>query len=79
MKKKAGRPKKGTEQRKTRYLQVRIDAQEKAAFDKAAETAGMDRSVWVRDRLRRVAKAELQKAGVEVPFIPTHGSVDSVK
>ncbi len=43
---------------------------EKAAIKAAAELAGMQVSVWVRDRLRGCARAELQKAGQPVPFLP---------
>jgi hypothetical protein len=72
MKKKAanrmGRPKKPVEKRKGRYLQVRVTDPEKAAFDRASDIAGMDLSVWVRDRLRIVARGEIEKTGEKPAF-----------
>jgi hypothetical protein len=50
-------------------LQVRLSGPERAAFEDAARTAGVSMSAWVRERLRRVAREELQSAGIKVPFI----------
>lgn len=50
-------------------LQVRLSKAERAAFDAAAQAAGISISAWVRDRLRRAARDELQSAGMRVPFI----------
>jgi len=69
METKKGRPPKKAADRKSRYLQVRIVDQEKAAFDSAAKLAGLDTSAWVRERLRMAARAELQAVGQKVPFI----------
>jgi hypothetical protein len=63
-----GRPKKPVEKRKGRYLQVRVTDPEKAAFDRASDIAGMDLSVWVRDRLRIVARGEIEKTGEKPAF-----------
>ena len=63
-KKRLGRPKKAVAERKSRYLQVRVDDAEKAAFDRAASTKGLDTSSWVRLRLREAAKKDLS----DVPF-----------
>lgn len=50
-------------------LQVRMTSAERLAFDEAARTSGVSLSAWVRDRLRRAAREELQEAGLRVPFI----------
>lgn len=68
-KKKTGRPKKAADERKGRYLQVRVDEAEKAAFDQAAALKGLDTSGWVRLRLREAAQKDLSTAGAEVPFM----------
>ena len=67
-KKRLGRPKKKPEEVRRRYLQVRIDDQEKEGFHEAAQLSGLPLSNWVRDRLRRVASQELKAAGHSVPF-----------
>jgi hypothetical protein len=50
-------------------LQVRLSGPERAAFEDAARVAGLSISAWVRERLRRTAREELQSAGIKVPFI----------
>jgi uncharacterized protein (DUF1778 family) len=50
-------------------LQIRLELEEKQAFEKAAELSGIALSAWVRERLRRAARAELVDAGKRVPFI----------
>ena len=54
---------------KDELLQVRVTPEEKQAFYRAAELAGASLSTWSRERLRRVARRELEDANVEVPFI----------
>ncbi len=54
---------------KTELMEVRLGVDEKATFRKAAELSGVALSAWVRDRLRRVARAELVDAGEQVPFL----------
>ena len=68
-KKKTGRPKIPAEQRKGRYLQVRVDDAEREAFAKAAAANGLDTSGWVRLRLREAARRDLKQAGEETPFM----------
>jgi uncharacterized protein (DUF1778 family) len=63
MKSRKGRPPKAAAKRKTRYLQVRVTDAEKGVFDRAAELAGIDTSAWVRERLRSIAREELEGAG----------------
>jgi uncharacterized protein (DUF1778 family) len=54
---------------KDEYLELRLDAAEKQAFKDAAALLGMSVSVWVRDRLRRVARKELEDAERPVAFL----------
>ena len=68
MEKKTGRPPKTVT--KAKHLQIRLDEAEKEAFAEAASLAGQSVSVWVRDRLRRIARQELEEAGQPVPFLP---------
>jgi hypothetical protein len=58
-----GSPKKGG------YLQLRLSDDEKEAFAYAADLAGLSLSAWVRERLRRVAKDELETFGKPVAFL----------
>lgn len=53
---------------KTEIMKVRVDPKEKEAFQEAAEQAGIPLSTWVRERLRRVARLELEEAGKQIPF-----------
>jgi uncharacterized protein (DUF1778 family) len=53
------------------WLQVRLAADEKAAFVSAAAIDGKGLSEWLRDRLRRDARQELEAHGQTVPFLPS--------
>jgi hypothetical protein len=46
-----------------------METREKRGFTEAAELAGIPLAVWMRERLRQVAKDELEKSGREVPFL----------
>lgn len=52
-------------------LNIRVAQAEKAAFDMAAEIAGIPLSAWMRERLRSACRKELIEAGLQVPFIQT--------
>jgi hypothetical protein len=67
---KRGRPKKGDDRVKADYLDIRLLATEKQAFRDAAELAGLDLSAWVRERLRTLARKELEAANRPVAFLP---------
>jgi uncharacterized protein (DUF1778 family) len=54
---------------RTERLEIRVDYDEKAAFKSAAELAGVPLSSWVRERLRRMARTELEDADLPVPFV----------
>jgi uncharacterized protein (DUF1778 family) len=57
---------------RTALVQVRLAADEKAAFNAAAALDGKGLSEWLRDRLRRNARQELEAHGQAVPFLPVH-------
>lgn len=67
MKKKAakpmGRPPKPVEDKRERYLQVRVSDDEKSTFDEAAKDSGLELSQWVRNRLLMAARAERSQYG----------------
>jgi uncharacterized protein (DUF1778 family) len=54
---------------KTELLKARATKIEKQAFQEAAELAGLPLSAWVRERLRRAARIELEDAGRRIPFV----------
>lgn len=64
-----GRPKKDEDKSRTGYLDVRLEPAEKQAFQAAAELAGLSMSSWVRERLRQMARKELEAAGLPVAFV----------
>jgi len=66
---KRGRPPKSTDRLKADYLDIRLLAVEKQAFRDAADLAGLDLSAWVRERLRTLARKELEAAGQPVAFL----------
>jgi hypothetical protein len=68
-KNKGGRPPKNPDELRNEDLLVKLQADEKEAFKDAAQLAGVPLSVWVRERLRRVAIRELQEAARPIPFI----------
>jgi uncharacterized protein (DUF1778 family) len=56
-------------------LQVRLTQAERDTLKVAASAAGLSVSAWLRDRLRRAARTELQSSGIKVPFleVEAHG------
>jgi uncharacterized protein (DUF1778 family) len=71
---KRGRPKKDPTRTKGEYLDIRLEAAEKQAFRDAADLAGLDLSAWVRERLRSIARKELEGAGLAVAFLNKDGT-----
>jgi len=67
--KRAGRPPKGSAETKSEAILLRLEPGEKEGFRAAAELAGIDLSAWIRERLRRVARQELEEARLPIPFI----------
>jgi hypothetical protein len=68
-KKRLGRPPKGSDKIRGVRLDMRLEPVEKEAFRSAAELAGLDLSGWIRERLRALARKELEGAGKQVPFL----------
>lgn len=58
-----------TRPERTERMEIRLEASEKEAFQRAADATGTTLSSWIRERLRRAAKADLQAAGEAVPFL----------
>jgi uncharacterized protein (DUF1778 family) len=54
---------------KTESIELRVQFDEKDAFKEAAQLAGIPLSAWIRERLRRAARIELEEAGLKVPFV----------
>jgi hypothetical protein len=59
----------GSANQKVDVLEVRLASGEKEAFKDAADLAGIPLSSWVRERLRRVARVELEEAGRKIAFL----------
>ena len=55
---------------KTTALQIRVNPEEKRAFDEAAALAGISFSAWARMNLRRAAVREFEDAGKRLSFTP---------
>lgn len=53
---------------KTETLKMRLSPEEKASFLAASELSGLSLSAWIRERLRRSSRIELEEAGEKVPF-----------
>lgn len=71
MAKSRGAPRKPAAKAKAELLQIRVNAAEKQAFTDAAELDGKKLSEWVRDRLRRLSREELEGHGRNVAFLPS--------
>ena len=69
MAKKRGAPSKGADKAKAELIQLRVNAAEKKAFVDAADLDGKKLSEWIRDRLRRLSRQELEESGRQVAFL----------
>jgi uncharacterized protein (DUF1778 family) len=58
---------------KSESLKIRLGPEEKQAFQDAADLAGVALSAWIRERLRKAARAELEEAGQHIAFLPPQG------
>jgi antitoxin component of RelBE/YafQ-DinJ toxin-antitoxin module len=54
---------------KNETIRIRVDDAEKETFEQAASLAGVSLSAWVRERLRKAARLELEEAGRQIPFL----------
>ena len=70
-KKRRGRPRKSSEEAKSKSVLLRLDSAEKQGFQDAADAAGIPLAVWMRERLRRVAIRELEEVGLPIIFLRT--------
>ena len=50
-------------------LEIRVEPDEKDGFQQAAKLAGIPLSAWIRERLRRIARRELEEANKSIPFL----------
>jgi hypothetical protein len=50
-------------------MELRVGPKEKEAFKQAADLAGIPLSAWIRERLRRAARKELEEADKPIPFL----------
>lgn len=64
-----GRPKKGSAERKSTSVLLRMEPREKEGFESAAGLAGVPLAIWMRERMRAAAVAEFRKAGKDNPFV----------
>ena len=67
-KERRGRPRKSSGETKSESLLLRLEPKEKHGFSEAAEVAGVPLAVWIRERLRRAARHELEEARRQAPF-----------
>jgi hypothetical protein len=66
---KRGRPKLPVGGKKGAYMEMWLHEAEKEAFVSAADASGMSLSAWVRDRLRKASRKELQDMELPVAFL----------
>ena len=59
---------------KTELTRFRLEPEEREAFEAAAALAGLPLSGWIRERLRRAARIELEDAGMQIPFVKVQRS-----
>jgi uncharacterized protein (DUF1778 family) len=64
-----GAPRKSPDKAKAELIQLRVNSAEKRAFTDAADLDGKKLSEWIRDRLRRLAREELEREGRPVAFL----------
>lgn len=67
--KRRGRPRKNSSESKSESLLLRLAPSEKKGFSDAAELAGVPLTVWIRERLRKVAVGELESANRKAAFL----------
>ena len=54
---------------KSETVKIRLDIDEKRAFKKAADIAGISLSAWMRERLRPSAISELRRVDMTPAFL----------
>ena len=58
---------------KSEFLKIRLGPEEKRAFQDAADLSGVALSAWIRERLRKAARKELEEAGQQIAFLQRKG------
>lgn len=56
---------------KSETVKIRLDPDEKIAFEETARIAGISLSAWMRQKLRLAAIRELEQASRPIPFVRT--------
>jgi uncharacterized protein (DUF1778 family) len=69
-----GAPRKSPDKAKAELIQLRVNAAEKKTFSDAADLDGKKLSEWIRDRLRRLAREELERENRPVAFMTGNSS-----
>lgn len=69
VKKPRGAQTKAEEERKSALTQIRLLSAEKDGFEEAARLAGLSLSAWIRERLRTIARKELESHGRTPSFL----------
>jgi hypothetical protein len=64
---------------RTDVLRMRVTELEKAAFEEAAQIAGVSFSTWARTTLRRAAIREFQDAGRRLDLYPPSESASHAR
>ena len=54
---------------KSEFIKLRLERNEKQAFLDSADLAGVSLSAWMRERLRKAARMELEEAGRQIAFL----------
>lgn len=54
---------------KTETLKIRVTPEEKRAFEDAADVTGASLSAWIRQRLRRAARSDLEDLDRPIAFL----------
>lgn len=54
---------------RTEVIRFRLQPEERQAFQEAADLAGVPLSAWIRERLRRAARRELEESGRQIAFL----------
>jgi hypothetical protein len=68
-KKRRGKSPGGSVDAKSDSLLLRLSPSEKQGFGEAASLSGLPLTTWMRERLRKIAKRELEEAQRPIPFL----------
>jgi uncharacterized protein (DUF1778 family) len=59
----------GNDKTRDDRFELRLEPSEKQAFKDAADLAGLSLAAWMRERLRRAARLELEESGRKIAFL----------